>query len=56
VTYTPYWRSRAGCLQRSPDGMTELVVHRPGTVLLRFVVTPGRALETIAGRSTGPCS
>jgi hypothetical protein len=56
VTYTPYWRSRAGCLQRSPDGMTELVVHRPGTVLLRFVVTPGRALETIAGRSTGRCS
>jgi hypothetical protein len=55
VTYTPYWWSRAACLQRSPDGMTELIVPRPGTVLLRFAVTPARALETIAGRSTGSC-
>jgi hypothetical protein len=30
-------------------------VQRPGTVLLRFAVTPARALETIAGRSTGSC-
>jgi hypothetical protein len=30
-------------------------VHRPGRVLLRFSVTPARALETIAGQSTESC-
>jgi hypothetical protein len=55
VTYTPYWRSSAGCLQRTLDGMTELIAHRPGRVLLRFSVTPARALETIAGQSTESC-
>jgi hypothetical protein len=55
VTYTPYWQSRAACLQRSHNGMTELTVRRPGTVLLRFAVTPRRALATIAGRSGEVC-
>jgi hypothetical protein len=55
VTYTPYWQSRAACLQRSPNGMTELTVRRPGTVLLRFAVTPRRVLATIAGSSGEVC-
>jgi hypothetical protein len=56
VSFTPYWRSRAGCLQRSPNGMTKLIVRSPGTVLLQFAVTPLRALETIAGKSSKRCS
>ena len=55
VTYTPYWQSRTACLQRTPDGMTRIVVLRPGLVQLRFAVTPGRALETIAGDSSQTC-
>jgi hypothetical protein len=35
--------------------MTRLVVHKPGRVLLRFVVTPGRALAAIAGDSSDTC-
>jgi len=55
VTYTPYWESQTACLTRAPDGMTQVVVQRPGLVLLHFTVTPGRALETIAGRDPKPC-
>jgi hypothetical protein len=55
VTYTPYWQSRTACLARTQDGMTRIVVRRPGLVLLRFVVTPGRALATIAGEGSGSC-
>jgi hypothetical protein len=55
VTYTPYWKSRAACLERSPDGMTRLVARRPAVVRLRFAVTPVRALETIAGDTTERC-
>jgi hypothetical protein len=51
VAYTPYWQSRAGCLERTSTGMTRLVAHRAGIVTLRFAVTPSRALETLAGES-----
>jgi hypothetical protein len=55
VTYTPYWQSRTACLARTQDGMTRVVVRQPGLVLLRFVVTPGRALATIAGERSDSC-
>jgi hypothetical protein len=55
VTYTPYWQSHTACLGRTQDGMTRVVVRRPGLVLLRFVVTPGRALATIAGEASERC-
>jgi hypothetical protein len=49
VSYTPYWQSHAGCLERTLNGMTRLVARRAGIVTLRFSVTPSRALETLAG-------
>jgi hypothetical protein len=55
VTYTPYWQSQTACLEKTADGMTRLVVRRAGLVLLRFVVTPGRALATIAGDGSDTC-
>jgi hypothetical protein len=55
VTYTPYWQSHTACLARTQDGMTRVVVRRAGLVLLRFVVTPGRALATIAGEGSHSC-
>jgi hypothetical protein len=56
VTYAPYWHTRAGCLTRAPDGMTELTVRRTGIVKLRFAVTATRALEAIAGTQPEPCT
>ncbi|HSC72686.1 MAG TPA: hypothetical protein VLB89_00880 [Gaiellaceae bacterium] len=55
VTYTPYWQSRTACLEQTPDGMTRLVVRRPGLVRLRFAVTPRRALATITGDASDTC-
>ena len=55
VTYTPYWRSRAACLESTADGMTRVVVRRPGPVVLRFAVTPDSVLDTIAGDAPERC-
>jgi hypothetical protein len=55
VTYTPYWQSHTACLEPTPDRMTRLVVRRPGLVVLRFAVSPGRALKTIAGVDPENC-
>jgi hypothetical protein len=56
VTYAPYWHTRAGCLTRAPDGMTELTVRRTGIVSLRFAVTATRALEAMVGTQPEPCN
>ena len=56
VRYTPYWSARTACLSRAPDGMTRVDVRKAGRVLLRFDVTPGRALAQLAGLDAEPCS
>jgi len=56
VTYAPYWRTTAGCVQALPNGMTKVTVRRPGIVLLRFAVTATTALEAIAGDREGDCA
>jgi hypothetical protein len=56
VTYAPYWQTRAGCLTRAPDGMTELTVRRTGIVSLQFAVTATRALEAMVGAQPEPCA
>jgi len=56
VTYAPYWHTRAGCLTRAPDGMTELTVRRTGIVALHFAVTATRALEAMVGTQPEPCN
>ena len=49
VMYAPYWQTSAGCVEQTKDGMTRLVISRPGTVSLRFRVTAGRALAALTG-------
>jgi len=56
VSYTPYWHARTACLSRAADGMTRLDVRKAGAVVLRFDVTPGRALAQLAGLDAEPCS
>jgi hypothetical protein len=55
VTYAPYWQTPAGCLTRTPDGMTELTARRTGIVSLQFAVTATRALEAVVGTQPEPC-
>jgi hypothetical protein len=49
VTYAPYWHTPSGCLSPTKDGMSELMVIRPGIVSLHFSVTAGRALKALVG-------
>ena len=55
MTYAPYWHTQAGCLTKSPDGMTELTTRRTGVVTIRFAVTATRALEAMVGTQPEPC-
>jgi hypothetical protein len=50
LTYTPYWRTTGpACVaSRAPWG-TILRARAPGTVVLRFEVTPGRILDVLLG-------
>ena len=52
VTYAPYWHTAAGCLRPTPDGMTQLTVWRRGPILVRFSVTPSRALAELVGETS----
>jgi hypothetical protein len=54
VRYSPYLAAPGACVAASPDGMTGLVASRPGRLELAFAVTPGRALDALAG-SKGSC-
>lgn len=56
VTYAPYWHTQAGCLTKTPDGMTELTTRRTGLVTIRFAVTATRALEAMVGTQPAPCT
>jgi hypothetical protein len=55
VTYSAYWRASAGCLDRTPDGMTLLTVHRPGVIELAFTLNAARALSAVTGGEPDGC-
>lgn len=57
VRWSPYWRSTAGCLFPSKDGMVRIALARSGYVRLSFKVSPGGALKgAIAGPSSMRCA
>jgi hypothetical protein len=51
VRWSPYWRASSGCVSKTLDGMTRLVVRHPGLVELGFRLSVGRGLQTLAGIS-----
>jgi hypothetical protein len=55
ISYSPYWRTSAGCIESQPDGMMRLRVSRPALVQLAFVVSARRALSTMTGGESGGC-
>jgi hypothetical protein len=55
TSWSPYWKVSRGCLERDRAGMTVLDAPGPGTVSMRFTLKAGRALATLAGRSTRTC-
>ena len=49
VRWSPYWRSSAGCVAKTRDGMTRIVASHAGLVELRFRMSVTRGLQTLAG-------
>jgi hypothetical protein len=56
TSWSPYWKVSRGCLERDQAGMTVLYAPGPGVVTMRFRLKAGRALATLAGRSTSTCA
>ncbi|HUQ22554.1 MAG TPA: hypothetical protein VM049_06010 [Gaiellaceae bacterium] len=56
MSWSPYWKVSRGCLERDEAGMTVLDAPAPGAVTMRFTLKAGRALATLAGRSTRTCA
>jgi hypothetical protein len=56
VRFSRYWKTSAGCLARTADGMISLTVPQPGSVRLRFSPTAGGALAALAGRPARSCA
>ena len=55
TSWSPYWQVKGACLSRGSDGMIRLVVRRAGTVSLKFDVSAGAALATLAGKTPSTC-
>jgi hypothetical protein len=49
IRSSPYWHASRGCVRSGDDGTLRLGVRRAGPVELRFDVTRGDVLETLAG-------
>jgi len=56
VRYSPYWKAAGACVEQRPDGMTELISQRAGTVSLGFDVTIRRAIAALGGASAQTCA
>jgi len=56
VRYSPYWRTSSGCIVARPDGMSEVLAPRPGTIVVSFHVGIEQALATVADAATRTCS
>jgi hypothetical protein len=49
LRWSPYWRSRQGCVSREPGGMVRLTVRHPGYIDLSLTPNLSRGLATLAG-------
>ncbi len=55
VRYSPYLRASGVCLQKSADGMTELVARHSGSIKLNFDFDLGRALDVLGDSVESDC-
>jgi hypothetical protein len=57
VRWSPYWRTPAGCVSRTADGLTQLDTPRAGLVQLSFSLGVTSGLKALAGDApTRVCS
>jgi len=51
VRWTPFWRTKQGCVSRASDGMVNLVVPHPGVASLSVSVDVNGGLKALTGLS-----
>ena len=56
ASWSPYWKTSRGCLQRAGDGMIWLTVERPARVTLTVDVSARAALATLEGKQPRRCA
>jgi hypothetical protein len=56
VRYSPYWHPTSGCLVARRDGMSDVLLPRPGTVSISFDIDFRRAISALAGDATRACA
>lgn len=56
TSWSPYWRTSRGCLERAPDGMTQLRTRSAGKVTVSFDVDARALFATLAGRHARSCA
>jgi hypothetical protein len=49
VRWSPYWRTRQGCVSRESDGMVRLTAPHAGLIDLSMSPNLARGLATLAG-------
>lgn len=55
VHWSPYWHTSAGCVTRSPGGMTTLVASSAGVAHVSFRLSAAAALDGIVGAGPPSC-
>jgi hypothetical protein len=57
VRYMPHWQVRRGevCLERAPDGMTRMLIRRPGRFILTLDRNPAALVANAFAKRRGAC-
>jgi hypothetical protein len=55
VRYSPFFRSTFGCVSRSRDGMTTILLPRASTVTVRFRISADAVLDSLVGADATRC-
>ena len=56
VRYSPYWRTSSGCIAARPDGMSEVIAPRPGTIVISFHLGVRKALAALVDKANRTCA
>ena len=56
IRYTDFWHASSGCVAAGKDEMIRLLARRAGVVKMTFRISPGQALDELAGRKPKACS
>jgi hypothetical protein len=56
IRYTDFWHASSGCVAAGKDEMIRLLARRAGVVKMTFRISPGQALDELAGGKPKACS